>query len=93
MSYVEKTLLEDETIFYRARLHWFRYVSGVGLLLTGLVLTDFGSAYARYPLFGILSIMLGLIFVFKAWLDGITSEFVVTSSRVLIKYGFIWRHL
>ena len=34
---------------------------------------------------------LGLLFLVKAWLDGVTSEFVVTSSRVLIKYGFIRR--
>lgn len=91
MSHIEKTLLEDEAILYQARLHWFRYIYGTVLVGFGWNLADFGNPFSRYPALGIIVIFLGLLVLFKSWLDGTVSQFVVTNHRLLIKNGSIRR--
>jgi len=91
MSHIEKTLLEDEAILYQARLHWFRYIYGAVLVVFGWNLADFGNPFSRYPALGIIVIFLGLLILFKSWLDGTVSQFVVTNHRLLIKNGSIRR--
>lgn len=91
MSHIEKTLLEDEAILYQARLHWFRYIYGAVLVVFGWNLADFGNPFSRYPALGIIVIFLGLLVLFKSWLDGTVSLFVVTNHRLLIKNGSIRR--
>lgn len=91
MQYTEQTLLADESILYQARLRWFRYMYGPAMAALGWKLSDLGERYVALPGYGMILLALGLLFIFKAWLDGVTSEFVVTSSRVLIKYGSIRR--
>ena len=45
MSYTEQTLLADESILYQARLHWFRYMYGIGMAAVGWKLSNLGERY------------------------------------------------
>lgn len=103
MSYVEKHLLEGETVVYATRLHWVVLVVPVllGLLfgLTGagmLVLsarTTAGDSAARQSMmvFGAIFLVVALIFVARGVLVRNATEMTVTNKRVFVKVGLAAR--
>lgn len=91
MSYIEKTLLPDETVIYQARLHWFRYLQCWILAAVGATLITYDTYEVYVHLMGFALLCAAPALMAKAWLDQATSEFVLTQSRVLIKSGFIRR--
>ncbi|MEO8349283.1 MAG: PH domain-containing protein, partial [Acidobacteriota bacterium] len=101
MSYAEKNLAPGETIVYRARYHWIYYRTTLALLLVAAV---FGLWWwiagnrledgTTSSIFG----NLGLLFLFAAAvhfafrrLRASADEYVVTSRRVIRKYGLVAR--
>jgi membrane protein YdbS with pleckstrin-like domain len=99
VSYVEKSLIEGESVLYRARLHWIVMLAPVlagacvGLLGIGFLI---GGVYhsARWDgLSGALGIVGFLLFLGAIVLIGgglvrrNATEIAVTSRRVLIKTG------
>jgi len=95
MSYVEKNLLPGETVGYRTHLHPVIFLQPVLFALVGLGFVVFGLLNPPLSAFW----MLGLVFlIFAAGLGidravrYVSSEFVITNKRVLIKVGFINRH-
>ena len=94
MSYVEKNLLPGETVDYRAHLHPIIFLHPAFFGLIGLSFVVFGLLNAELSYFW----MLGAVFLIYAAGLGIdraihyaSSEFAVTSKRVVIKVGFINR--
>jgi uncharacterized membrane protein YdbT with pleckstrin-like domain len=87
MGYVEKNLLPDERVTYRARLHWIIYALPVMVWLIAIVVA-FGGGGIAAPVVGVL----GLILWLPAWIKAASSEFAITNKRVLIKVGLIRRH-
>ncbi len=90
MSYVDQHLDPDERVVHRARVHWIVYLGPVILIGAGLVLAIPGmpgiSAWG-----GVAILVTGLIGVLVAWVRQISSEFAVTTRRVIVKTGFISR--
>ena len=87
MGYVEKNLLPDERVTYRARLHWIIYALPVMVWLIAIVVA-FGGGGIAAPVVGVL----GQILWLPAWIKAASSEFAITNKRVLIKVGLIRRH-
>lgn len=97
MSYVDQNLMPGETIIYRARLHWAIFLGPSVWVIVAIWL--FVVGIWRFSLHGDLTLVfvaLGLLLIamamlFDAFVARHTSEFVVTSKRVLIKIGLIRR--
>ena len=87
MGYVEKNLLPNEQVTYRARLHWIIYALPVMVWLIAIVVA-FGGGGIAAAVIGVL----GLILWLPAWIKAASSEFAITNKRVLIKVGLIRRH-
>ncbi|PYN62919.1 MAG: MFS transporter permease [Candidatus Rokuibacteriota bacterium] len=90
MSYIDKNLLQDERVVYRARLHWIIFAKAVVVLAFGLGLLVSLGADAR-PVGGVVALV-GLLLLVPPLVAYRTTEFGVTNKRVIIKTGFIRRH-
>ena len=85
MGYIESNLLPGETVVQRARLHWIVFLKAVAVVVVGLALLFL------QPIVGGVVIGVGLLMAVPPWLERLTSEFGVTSKRVIIKVGLIQR--
>lgn len=85
MGYLEDNLLPGEQLVYKASLHWIIYVRAALVLLVGAGLA------AVEPTVGALVMGLGLVLAVPAYVRARTSEFGVTTKRVVIKVGLIRR--
>ena len=90
MSYVTSHLDPDERIVHQARIHWIIYLGPVVIVGVGLVLAVPGtpgiSAWG-----GAAVLAAGLIGLAVAWVRQISSEFAVTTRRVIVKTGLLSR--
>jgi uncharacterized membrane protein YdbT with pleckstrin-like domain len=98
MGYVDNNLITNETVAYRARLHWILFVKPV--LGAILVIAIAGSVFYLTDLRNVLStqttglVWIGL-FVIAAvplvmnLLSWQSAEFAVTNKRVILKTGFV----
>lgn len=85
MGYIEKNLLPDEEIVYEARLHRMIFWKPAALVVLGAIFL------LIQPLIGYVVILIGLLAVIPQAVDYGSSEFGVTSKRVIIKVGFLRR--
>jgi uncharacterized membrane protein YdbT with pleckstrin-like domain len=103
MSYVEKHLLEGETIVYETRLHWIMLagpillavmfgLTGVGMLVLS-ARTTAGQTVAHESLIviGVAFLVMALIFIARGVLVRNATEMTVTNKRVFIKVGLAAR--
>ena len=88
MGYVEKNLMTDEEVVYKAKIHWMIYLTGLFFLSLGVLIS---ATAGDYFWIGVLFILGGLIDLFKAFITKISTELVVTTKRVIAKFGFIKR--
>lgn len=86
MGYVEKNLLPEEEVLYRARLHLIIFLGPALCALLGLV------AFAASKKLAALLLIVAALFALDRYIRLVTSEFAVTNRRVLIKTGLIQRH-
>ena len=103
MSYVEKHLIEGETIIYETRLHWIMLIAPVllGLLfgLTGVGMfvlstratTDKSMAQEPLIVLGVAFFVVALIFIARGVLMRNATEMTVTNKRVFVKVGLAAR--
>jgi uncharacterized membrane protein YdbT with pleckstrin-like domain len=93
MSYVQTSLSEQEEIVARARLHYIVFLPGLPFLLVGALLSWAEGAHelpaaaslARFALYA------GGIVFLCILLEYLTTEYAVTSRRVITKRGWIAR--
>jgi uncharacterized membrane protein YdbT with pleckstrin-like domain len=85
MGYIEANLLPGETVVQRARLHWIVFLKAIAVAVVGL------AVLIIEPLVGAIIVGIGLLMALPPWLARTTSEFGVTSKRVIIKVGLIRR--
>jgi len=85
-SYVTQHLDPGETVVYQARLHWIVYLGPVIVLGIGLVPAASGLLAG-----GLALLTMGLVWLLAAWVRQASSEFAVTTRRVIIKTGFLSR--
>jgi uncharacterized membrane protein YdbT with pleckstrin-like domain len=99
MSYVQRVLQPDETLLYSTTRHWFVYLRAVvfGIiamaLLAGSQLVPQQDATAADVLLiaGGIAALIALWFWLVGFIDRASTEFAVTSRRVIYKTGFIRR--
>lgn len=96
MGYVERHLLPGERVLYKTRLHWILFLRPALLVLLGVAL---GIALHRSVpeprwlwLIGPAIVLVGLGFGLIHWVELMTSEFAVTSTRVIFKVGLVARY-
>jgi uncharacterized membrane protein YdbT with pleckstrin-like domain len=95
VGYVERHLLPNERVLYKTRLHWILFVRPVALGLGGFVLTlvlrrveePRGLWYA-----GLAVILAAGVWGLVHYVELMTSEFAVTTSRLILKVGLVARH-
>ena len=103
MSYVEKHLIEGETIVYETRLHWVVLVAPIllGILfgLTGLgmfILSaqatgNKSAAHQPMMILGAAFFAIALLFIVRGVLMRNATEMTVTNKRVFVKVGLAAR--
>jgi hypothetical protein len=85
MGYIDSNLMPGETVVQQVRLHWIVFLKAIAVTVIGL------AVLFIQPLVGAIVIGLGLLMALPPWLERTTSEFGVTSKRVIIKVGLIQR--
>ena len=95
MGYVERHLLPNEQVVYKTRLHWILFLKSALLIAVGIALSVVLSRVPNPPWLwyvGLVPVALGLFWAFVHFVELITSEFAVTSSRLIFKVGLIARY-
>lgn len=87
MGFIDENLMPNESIIYRTKLHWIVFVPPAVLILLGLLMAG-GSEVSGA---GAFLVILGVIWGAARGITYATSEFGVTTRRVLIKTGLIRR--
>jgi uncharacterized membrane protein YdbT with pleckstrin-like domain len=87
---IEKNLLPDEQIVYQTRKHFIIFFAPVIWTIATIILL-----FNSNPLIVKVALAPGIVAALawlNQWLDYITSVFVVTNKRVMMKEGFFTRH-
>jgi uncharacterized membrane protein YdbT with pleckstrin-like domain len=95
VGYVERHLLPDERVLYKTRLHWFLYLKAMLLTLGGVALTIVLGQVADPPwawYVGATVAVAGAVWWIVRWIELRTSEFAVTSMRLIFKVGLVARY-
>lgn len=86
MSYIDSTLLTNERVVYRCRPHWILFLQPIWMMIAGLLFASWSLSFLSKVVLFISALQWvnqGLIYF--------TSEFGITTQRVIVKYGFIRR--
>jgi uncharacterized membrane protein YdbT with pleckstrin-like domain len=95
VGYVERHLLPGERVVYRTRLHWILFIKPVLLMLAGVILAVLLRKVVEPPWLwrvGAAVVLAGLGWWLVHYVEVMTSEFAVTSSRLILKVGLISRY-
>ena len=88
MSYVERNLLPNEQITYRARLNRIIYFLPDCIFVVAILVGLGGGGWIAA---GVVA-AIGVVLFIPPWIRSASSEFAITNKRVLIKVGLIRRH-
>jgi membrane protein YdbS with pleckstrin-like domain len=97
MSYAKKNLSQGERVIYTTSLHWILFFESVCYLITGLAISYLAASYKDYlkgastfvAYIGIGFLVYGGIKFLVELVRLRSSQFVVTSSRVIIRVGVL----
>jgi uncharacterized membrane protein YdbT with pleckstrin-like domain len=92
---VERHLLPGERVLYKTRLHWVLFAKPVLVVLAGAILAGLLRQVQDPPwlwMIGGALALVGLIWSFVHYVEVMTSEFAVTTSRLIFKVGLISRY-
>jgi uncharacterized membrane protein YdbT with pleckstrin-like domain len=95
VGYVERHLLPDERVLYKTRLHWALLVKPVLLILAGLIVLVLSWWMEAPPIVLYLSAAaaaVGLVWALVRYVEIMTSEFAVTTIRLILKVGLVARY-
>jgi uncharacterized membrane protein YdbT with pleckstrin-like domain len=95
VGYVERHLLPEERIAYKTRLHWILFIKPALLTVFGVALATVLSWVPDPPWLwyaGIGIAVLGVLWWLVRWIEVMTSEFAVTSMRLIFKVGLVARY-
>jgi uncharacterized membrane protein YdbT with pleckstrin-like domain len=95
VGYVERHLLPNERVIYKTRLHWILFARPVLMTLFALVLTVTVGALTRIEWVWYLTLLVigaGLVWSGIHTIELLTSEFAVTTTRLIFKVGIVARY-
>ena len=87
MGYIEKNLIDDETIIYRAKIAWA--VLFIPLLLTIVLIRIISN---MHTIIVVITVAYCIYLITRSILTIITTEFALTNRRIIAKKGFIKRN-
>ena len=85
MGDIDANLLPEETVVHRATLHWLVFGKAMAVTALGVVLLSVE------PTVGMLVVVVGVVMFVPPLIAYKTSEFGVTSKRVIVKVGLVQR--
>jgi uncharacterized membrane protein YdbT with pleckstrin-like domain len=89
MGYIDRHLLPGEQVLYRTRLHWKLYVGPVLLILPVLLPLGILALSSEHSWLALLPAAAALLLLLIAFIRRRTSEFAVTTKRVILKLGVL----
>ena len=89
MSYIHKNLQTNETIEYKANIHWFIFVMPIIGLAFGYIFYSTKTSLTHYT--GLIILILSSFQLLKRLLFKISTEYVITNKRVILKSGILSR--
>ena len=95
VGYVERHLLPKERVIYKTRLHWILFAKPVMATLLAFALCVAAGAATRIEWVWYLSLLVlvgGLIWCTIHTVELLTSEFAVTTTRLIFKVGIVARY-
>jgi uncharacterized membrane protein YdbT with pleckstrin-like domain len=95
VGYVERHLLPGERVLYKTRLHWILFLKPALIFLAGVVLAGVLRKVLDPPwlwYLGLVVVAVGLGWGFVHFVELMTSEFAVTTTRLIFKVGLIARY-
>lgn len=95
MGYVERHLLEGERVVYKTRLHWILFLRPGLVMVAGIALAVVLRPVQDPPwiwMIGAAVVAIGVAWGLVHYVELMTSEFAVTSSRLILKVGLISRY-
>jgi uncharacterized membrane protein YdbT with pleckstrin-like domain len=95
VGYVERHLLPNEHVVYKTRLHWVLFLKPVLVTVVGIILAVVLRQVAEPPwlwMVGAAVVLVGLGWWLVHYVEVMTSEFAVTTSRLIFKVGLISRY-
>jgi len=88
VSYIDETLLPDEHVVYRTRLHWIIFARAALVLIAGVAVL---IAFHAVPLAGAAVMAVGVAMLIPPLIAYQTTELGVTNKRMIVKVGFVRR--
>jgi len=95
VGYVERHLLPDEQVLYKTRLHWILLLRPSLLIALGLVTVAVAWRMDAPPAvryLGGAAAVAGLLWGLVHYIEMMTSEFAVTTVRLILKVGLVARY-
>jgi uncharacterized membrane protein YdbT with pleckstrin-like domain len=95
VGYVERHLLAGEHVVYKTRLHWILFLRPALVVVAGIALALVLRPVQDPPwlwMIGAGIAVIGLVWGLVHYVEMMTSEFAVTSSRLILKVGLISRY-
>jgi len=95
LGYVDRHLLAGERVVYRTRSHWIMFARPAALTVLGAAAALVLRRAADAPwlwMTGAAVAGAGAVWWLARYIELMTSEFAVTSSRLILKVGLISRH-
>jgi uncharacterized membrane protein YdbT with pleckstrin-like domain len=95
VGYVERHLLPGERVLYKTRLHWVLFAKPGLVVLAGAILAVLLRQVQDPPwlwMIGGVLALVGLVWGFVHYVEVMTSEFAVTTSRLIFKVGLVSRY-
>jgi hypothetical protein len=96
VGYVERHLLPSERVLYKTRLHWIAFLKPAVIILAGLALSAVIRRLWLDPpwlwLIGLVLVAIGAGSGFVRFVEVMTSEFAVTTTRLIFKVGLVARY-
>lgn len=93
-SYIENNLMNDESIVYRANLHWIIFLWPIVWFLVAIIIIAAGigvEAVKDAAFVASIPLLFAILTGIRPFIKYSTSEFGITNKRVIIKVGFIRR--
>jgi hypothetical protein len=95
VGYVERHLLPNERVVYKTRLHWVLFLRPVLVVVAGLILAALLGRVGQPAwlwLVGLAVALAGLGWAGVEYVELATSEFAVTTTRLIFKVGLVARY-
>jgi uncharacterized membrane protein YdbT with pleckstrin-like domain len=90
MTSIDKNLLNDEQIVYRTKKHWIIFFAPGMWVIAAIFFALSGNPWVVKA--AIAPALAALVIGIGKWLNYITSDFVVTTKRIMMTEGFFTRH-